>query len=74
MSHTQTGMTAYKKTPLGKTIEVAEGTILPVDEFGTVEVELDQPGTTTKPVKIVSVAYVSVLSRNLLFTRKAADQ
>ena len=48
-------MTPYKKVPAGTTVEVAEGTVLPVDGFGTVEVDLDQPGATTKPVKIVSV-------------------
>ena len=40
------------------TVEVADGTILPVDGFGTVEVDLDQSGTTTKPVKMVAVAYM----------------
>ena len=51
MSHTQAGMTAYKKAPVGTTVEVADETILPVEGFGTVEVDLAQPGTTTKPVK-----------------------
>ena len=58
MSHTRAGMAAYKKAPVGKTVEVADGTILPVDGFGAVEVDLDQPGTTTKPVKMVAVAYM----------------
>ena len=30
MSHTQAGMAAYKKAPAGTTIEVADGTTLPV--------------------------------------------
>ena len=47
MSLTQGGMTTYKKAPAGTIAEVADGTILPVDGFGTVEVDLDQPGTTT---------------------------
>ena len=34
-------MTAYKKAPAGTTVEVAGGTILPVDGFGVVEVSLD---------------------------------
>ena len=42
--------------------------------FGTVEVDLDQPGATIKPVKMVSVAYVPGLSRNLLSTRTAVEQ
>ena len=70
MYHTQAGITAYKKAPAGKTVEVADGTILTVDGFGTVKVDLDQPGTTTKPVKMVSVGYVPGPSRNLLPTRK----
>ena len=43
-------MIAYKKAPAGTTVEVADGTILPMDGFGTVKVDLDQPGTTTKPL------------------------
>ena len=67
-------MTAYKKAPAGTTVEVADRTILPIAEFGTIEVDLDQPGTTTEPVEMVSVAYVPGLSRNLLPTRKAVEQ
>ena len=67
-------MTAYKKTPAGTTVEVDDGTILPVDSFGTVEVNLDQPGTTTKPVEIVSVAYVPEGLRKPRSTRKAVEQ
>ena len=73
-SHTRVGINAYKKAPAGTTVEVADGTILPVDGFGAVEVDLDQPGTTTKLVKMVSVASVPGLSRNLLSTRKAVEQ
>ena len=73
MSHTQAEMTAYKKAPAGTIVEVADGTILPIDEFGTAEVDLDQPSTTTKPVNMVYVAYVPGLSRNLLSTRKAVE-
>ena len=68
MPHTQAGLTTYKKAPAGTTVEVADRTILLVYEFGTVEVDLDQPGTTTKPMKIDSVTYLSGLSRNLLST------
>ena len=74
VSHTQAGMTAHKKAPAGTTVEVADETILPVYGFGTVEVDLDQPGTATKPVKMVSIAYVSGFLRNLLPTRKAVEQ
>ena len=71
LSHTQVGMSAYKKAPAGTTVEVADGTILPVDGFGAVEADLDQRGTTTKPVKMAFVMYVPGLSRNLLSPRKA---
>ena len=67
-------MTAYKKAPAGTTVEVANGIILPVDGFGTIKVDLDQLGTTTKPLEMVSVIYKPGLSRNLLSTRKAAEQ
>ena len=58
VSHTQIGMTAYKKAPAGTTVEIAYGTVLPVDGFGIVEVDLGQSGTTTKPAKMLSVACV----------------
>ena len=69
--HTRTGIIAYKKAPEGTTVKVADGTNLPVDGFGTVEVDLNQPGITTKPVKMVSVAYVPYILRNLFSTLKA---
>ena len=34
MSHTQAGMSAYKKAPAETTVEVANETILPVDASG----------------------------------------
>ena len=74
MSHTQARMTAYMETPAGTTVEVADGTILTVNGFGTVEVDLGQPGNTTKPVKMVFVAYMREPSRNLLSSRKAVEQ
>ena len=58
MSHTSAVITVYKKVPPGTIVEDTDGISLPVDGFGQVEVDLDQPGTTTKPVKMVSVAYV----------------
>ena len=45
-----------------------------MDGFGRIEVDLDQPGHTTKMVKIDDVAYVPGLSRNLLSTIKAVEQ
>ena len=48
ISHTQVGVTAYKKASAGTTVEVAGGIILTVDGFGKVEADLDQSGSTPK--------------------------
>ena len=74
MSRTQARTIAYKKEPAGMIAEVADGTIMPADVCGTVGGDLDQPDTTTKPVKIISVAYVPRLSWNLLCIHKAFEQ
>ena len=55
MSHSRAGMSAYKKASPGTTVEIADGNILPVDGFVRIEVDLDQPGHTTKMVKIDDV-------------------
>ena len=67
-------MTPYKKASPGTTIGVADGTILPVDGFGTIEVDLNQPGTTTKSVKVVAVVYVSGILWNLLSIYKTVER
>ena len=72
-SHTRAGMSAYKKASPGATVEIADGNILQVDGFGRIEVDLDQPGHTTKKVKMNDVAYVPGLSRNLLSTIKQVE-
>ena len=74
MSHTRAGMSAYKKASPGTNVEIADGNILPVDGFGRIELDLDQPGRTTKMVKMDDAAYVPGLSRNLLSTVKAVEQ
>ena len=74
MSHTRAGMSAYKKASPGTNVEIADVNILPVNGFGRIEVDLDQPGHTTKMVKMDDVAYVPGLSRNLLSTIKAVNQ
>ena len=74
MSHTRAGMSAYKKASPGTNVEIADGNILPVDGFGKIELYLDQPGRTTKMVKMDDVACVPGLSRNLLSTVKAEEQ
>ena len=73
MSHTRAGISAYKKASPGRTVEIIDGNILPVDGFGRIEVDQDQPGRTTKMVKMDDVAYVPELSRNLLSTIKAVE-
>ena len=67
-------MTAYKKASAGTTVEVANRTVLHVYGLGTIKMNLDQPGTKTKPVKLVAVAYVPGLSWNLLSTYKTVEQ
>ena len=74
MSHTRAGISAHKKALPGTTVEIADGNILPVDGFGRIEVDLDQPGHTTNMVKMDDVAFVTELSRNLLSTIKAVEQ
>ena len=74
MPHTRVGITAYKKAPAGTAVDAADGTFLLVDGFGTVEMDLDQPDTTAKPMKMVAVVYVPGHSRNLLSTRKTVEQ
>ena len=74
MSHTRAGMPAYKKASPGTNVEIADGNILPVDGFGRIKVDLDQPGHTTMMVKMDDVVYVPGLSRNLLSTIKAVEQ
>ena len=66
MSHTCAGISAYNKASPGTTVEIAECNFIPVDGFGRIEVDLDQPGHTTK--------MVTRLSRNLLPTTKAVEQ
>ena len=74
MSHTRAGMFAYKKASPRTNVEIVDGNILRVDGFGRIEVDLDQPGHTTKMVKMDDVAYVPGLSWDLLSTIKAVEQ
>ena len=74
MSQSRAGMSAYKKASPGTNVEITDRNSLPVDGFGRIEVDLDQPGHTTKMVKMDDVAYVPGLSRNLLSTVKPVDQ
>ena len=74
MSYTRNGMTVYKKALPGTMVKAADGNILLIDGFGTVEVNLDQSGNTTKSARMVSVAYVPGRSQNLLSILKTVEQ
>ena len=74
MSHTCAGITSYKKASPKTTVKVADGNILPADGFGTIEVDLDQLSSTTKPMRMVTVAYVPGHRRKLLSTLKVMGE
>ena len=74
MSHARDGMSNYRKASPGTNVEVADGNVLPVDGFGRIEVNLDQPGSIARTVRMDEVAYVPGLSRNLLSALKAVEQ
>ena len=74
MSYARAGMTAYKKTSPGTTVEVADGNILSVDGFRTLQIDPDQPRHTTKLVRIGAVTHESERSRDMLPTLKAVKQ
>ena len=74
MSHTRAGIFSYKKASPRTNVEIVDGNILQVDGFGRIEVDLDQPGHTTKMVKMGDVAYVPGLSWDLLSTIKSVEQ
>lgn len=68
-------MSNYKKASLGTNVEVDDRrNILPVDVFWRIEVDQDQSGSTTRIVWMEDVAYVPILSWNLLSTPKAVEQ
>ena len=73
VAHPRRNVCLYKGVA-GTTVEIDDGNILPVDGFGRIEVDLDQPGHTTKMVTMNDAAYVPGLSRNLLSTIKAVEQ
>ena len=74
MSRTRAGMTAYKNASPGRTVEVAGGKFLPVDGFGTIEMNPGQPGSTAKSVRMVAVTYVPGLLWSLLSILKGMKQ
>ena len=74
MSHTRAGMSIYKKALPGTTVEVVDGNTLPVEGYEAIDVDLDQPGSTTNSMRMVAVVYVPKRSRNLLSTLKAVEQ
>lgn len=74
MSYTRNGMLNYKTASPGMNVEVIDGIILQADRFGKSEVDLDQPGSTTRRIRMDDVAYVPELSRNLPSTLKAEEK
>ena len=48
-------------------VEIPDGSILPVDGFGRIEGDLDQPSHTTNMVKMDDVAYVPGLPQPALY-------
>lgn len=63
ISHIHDIMSGYKKTSPGTNVEIADGNIVPVDEFGRTGVDLKQPGYTTGMARI-----------DVLFTLKVVKQ
>ena len=61
MSYIHAEMTVYEKASSGTTVEVADGTILPVEGFGIIVVDLDHLDNMTKQVNMIAVAYVPEL-------------
>ena len=73
MTPDATALTEYKPAALGDMVEVADKTLLPVQEYGGLTLELQQPGGITA-VTLQKVAHVPALRRNLLSTRRASER
>ena len=70
-NNTRAGMSAYEKASLGTNVEIPDGSILPVDGFGRIEVDLDQPSHTTNMVKMDDVAYVPGLPEPAVYPQSS---
>ena len=67
-----TALTEYKPAALGNMVEVADKTMLPVQGYGGLTLELQQLGGLTA-VTLPKVAHVPDLGRSLLSTRRANE-
>ena len=63
----------YKPTVPGDMVEVADKALLPVQGYGGLTLELQQPGGITA-VTLQNVAHVRALGCNLLSTRRASER
>ena len=68
-----TALTEYEPAVPGDMVEVADKTLLPVQGYGWLTLELQQPGGITA-VTLQKVAHVPALGRNLLSTRRVSER
>ena len=66
-------LTEYKPAVPGDVVEVADKTLLLVQGYGGLTLELQQPGGITA-VTLQKVARVPALGRNLFYTRRASER
>ena len=71
MTPDATALTEYKPAVPGDMVEVADKTLLPVQGYDGLTLELQQPGGIIA-VTLQKVAHVPALGRNLLSTRRAS--
>lgn len=73
MSYSRALIHGQIKASPGAVVEIVDGNVLPMDGFGRIELELNQPGYTIK-MKTYDVAYLPRLSQNLVLTLKTLEQ
>ncbi|CAN0442399.1 unnamed protein product, partial [Ascophyllum nodosum] len=72
MTPDATALTEYEPAAPQDMVEVADKTLLPVQGYGGLTLELQQPGGITA-VTLQKVAHVPALGRNLLSTRRVSE-
>ena len=73
MTPDATTLKEYKPAAPGDMVEVADKTLLPVQGYGGLTLELQQPGGITA-VTLQNVAHVPALGCNLLSTRRVSER
>ena len=73
MTPDATALKEYKPAAPGDMVEVADKTLLPVQGYGGLTLELQQPGGITA-VTLQNVAHVPALGFNLLSTRRVSER